>query len=118
MINIITSSRYKVDRTQIRNQVIALLAKNSLPETESVNVVFVGKNKMRSIAGTYKNEDVALPVLSFLYREGGDAELFGEIVLCYPQVVLLAAERNKRVNDMIAFLIDHGFDNLIKELRA
>ena len=83
----------------------------------SVNIVFVGKNKMRSIASTYKHEDIALPVLAFPYRndvEMNDEPLLGEIFLCYPQIVLLAAERNKRLDALIEELIIHGMKNLIK----
>jgi rRNA maturation RNase YbeY len=82
----------------------------------SVTIVFVGKNKMRSIASTYKHEDVALPVLAFPYRNDTDMEepLLGEIFLCYPQVVLLAVERNKRLDALIDELIIHGLNNLLK----
>jgi len=82
----------------------------------SLTIVFVGKNKMRSIASTYKHEDIALPVLAFPYRTDmtmGEP-LLGEIFLCYPQVVLLAAERNKRLDALIDELIVHAIKNLLK----
>ena len=110
MLRIITSSRYLVDRKRIRNCVEKMNA------AQSVNIIFVGKNKMRSIASTYKHEDVALPVLAFPYRNDEHMEepLLGEIFLCYPQVVLLAAERNKRLDVLIDELIVHGMQNLLK----
>jgi len=76
----------------------------------------VGKSKMRSISSTYKHEDVALPVLAFPYRndENIDEPLLGEIFLCYPQIVLLAVERNKRLDILIDELIVHGIKNLLK----
>jgi len=82
----------------------------------SVTIVFVGKNKMKSIASTYKNENIALPVLAFPYRTDKTMEepLLGEVFLCYPQVVLLAAERNKRLDALIDELIIHGIKNLLK----
>jgi len=116
MIRIITSTRYLIDRTRVR-----LLAEKTMRELNSdssfsLNIVFIGKNKMRSIASTYKHEDVALPVLAFPYRddEGLDEPLLGEVFLCYPQVVLLAAERNKRLDPMIDELLIHGIKNLLK----
>jgi rRNA maturation RNase YbeY len=116
MIQIVTSSRYKINRRRIRKHLEGLFLKNELPEEIEVNCVFIGKNKMRDIAETYKKEDVALPVLSFSYRNNPahSGNLLGEIFLCYPQIVLLAAERNKRVEDMIDAMITHGFDNLLK----
>ena len=41
--------------------------------------------------------------------------LLGEVFICFPQAVLLAAERNKRVNDILTWLIEHGLDNLISK---
>jgi ssRNA-specific RNase YbeY (16S rRNA maturation enzyme) len=39
--------------------------------------------------------------------------LLGEIFICHPQAVLLAAEKNKRVDDMMTFLLHHAIDNLL-----
>ena len=116
MLHIITSSRYLIDRKRIRVCVKKIFSDFRVDPDLSVNIVFVGKNKMRSIASTYKHEDVALPVLAFPYRNDTDTgePLLGEIFLCYPQVVLLAAERNKRLDALIDELIVHGMKNLIK----
>lgn len=116
MVQIITSSRYLVDRKRIRVCVEKTFTDLQTDSALSVNIVFVGKNKMRSIASTYKHEDVALPVLAFPYRTDDTMgePLLGEIFLCYPQVVLLAAERNKRLDALIDELIIHGINNLLK----
>lgn len=86
-----------------------------VPYETALNVVFVGKRKMREIANTYKNEDVALPVLSFAYKEqvGEQENLLGEVIICYPQAVLLAAERGKAVDQMLNALIVHGIENIM-----
>lgn len=73
---------------------------------------------MRAIAREYKHENVALPVLAFPYKDktAHDTEqpLLGEIFICYPQAVLLAAEKDKTVQSMIESLTDHGIQNLLK----
>jgi ssRNA-specific RNase YbeY (16S rRNA maturation enzyme) len=46
---------------------------------------------------------------------GENSRLLGEIFICYPQAVLLAAERNKRVDDIMKFLLEHAIDNLFKK---
>ena len=70
---------------------------------------------MKEISSSYKNEDVALPVLAFPYKEEkGEDKLLGEIFICYPQAVLLAAQKNKKVDVTILQLIEHGVTNLIK----
>lgn len=117
MIHIITSSRYRINRKRIIANGGELLKKLGVADDMHLNCIFVGKTKMRSIASRYKKEKVALPVLSFSYKDEpvrGD-RLLGEIFLCYPQVVLLAAERNKKVEDMIDAMIRHGVENLLKD---
>lgn len=116
MINIVTSSRYKINRQKIKLFVAGIFEKGQLASQYSLNVVFVGKNKMKSLTEKYKNERETLPVLSFPYNEKtGDEEiLLGEVVICFPLVILLAAERNKRVDEMINELVKHGVENLFK----
>lgn len=116
MINIISSSRYKMDRSGLKKQISDYLLTNGVDDTIVVNLVFVGRNKMKQLAITYKKESEALPVLSFSYRDtGADGEqLLGEVVICYPQAVLLAAERNRKVQETIVNLIKHGIDNLLR----
>lgn len=114
-VHIVTSSRYKVNRTQVRDFVVAMLATAKVSHVYQVNCVFVGKTKMKQVALTYKKENVALPVLSFSYAKDKTKglNLLGEIFLCYPQIILLAAERNKRVEEMILAMVKHGVQNLI-----
>lgn len=137
MLNIITSSRFKINRKLIIKFVSDLLVKYEIPPNAALNIIFIGRKKMKSIAAKYKNENVALPVLSFSYLNNqvktseveedpelaeGDGKtsevkqekVFGEIFICYPQAVLLAAEREKKVDDIILFLIKHGIDNILK----
>ncbi len=110
MINIISSSRYKVNRANLKKAATDSISASSLRPDITVNLVFVGRNKMRDLANSYKKEDVALPVLTFAYPN----ENTGEIIICYPQAVLLAAERNRKVETMIVELIKHGVNNLTK----
>jgi rRNA maturation RNase YbeY len=117
MITIVSSSRYKINRTRIKGKGESFLLTHELdPVKTNVTIAFVGKNKMRRVSSDYKNEDVALPVLSFSYNETQeDSTLFlGEILICFPQAILLAAERNKKADDMLDSLIEHGLENLLK----
>jgi len=116
MINIISSSRYKINRKRIKVFVQEVFEKEQIDQNYSLNVVFVGKNKMKVFTEKYKNEKETLPVLSFKYDEDiGEKEvLLGEVIICFPLVILLAAERNKRVDEMINELVKHGIKNLIK----
>ena len=68
MINVVTSSRYTIDRKKIRQLVNEYLTQKSISNEYVLNVVFVGKNKMKTVTATYKHENHALPVLSFPYK--------------------------------------------------
>lgn len=115
MINIVSSSRYRINRKKIKEKADQLFSHYGIPAVDILNIVFFGKNKMRKIAQTYKSENVALPVLSFSYLNHRDAETpLGEICICYPQAVLLAAEREKTVDKIILQLVEHGFEHILK----
>ncbi|MBI2051750.1 rRNA maturation RNAse YbeY [Candidatus Roizmanbacteria bacterium] len=114
MIQIVAPSRYKIDKKILKKSLSQLLLEYGLSDTHLVNVIFVGKNKMKSIAETYSRQEVAHPVLSFPYNDQVNGKRFlGEIFICYPQAVLLAAEKEKRVNAIILKLIEHGLQNLL-----
>jgi ssRNA-specific RNase YbeY (16S rRNA maturation enzyme) len=125
MINIISSSRYKVNKKHLKTVMSDFLVEKKLSSDWIVNIIFVGKTKMKSITETYKHEKETLPVLSFpINSEVKEAnektleviseKLLGEVFICYPLSVLLAAERNKRVEFVIDDLVKHGVNNLIK----
>lgn len=116
MIHIVGSSRYCLHKKEITQIVSDIMVHFQIPLERSLNIIFVGKRKMLEIATKYKKEKEALPVLSFVYDENRtEDKLLGEVFLCYPQVVLLAAERNKRVGEMIKQLLVHGIQNLIAD---
>ncbi len=118
MINLICSSRYRINRQQIKKTANELLTQNGVGGNITVNIIFVGRNKMKDVSLKYKSENVALPVLSFSYDDKtppADREnLLGEVLICYPQAVIMAAQRNKRVEETITYLLKHGIENLIK----
>lgn len=138
MVKVHSGTRHKIDKKLILQETEAILVRKEL-SNYLVNIIFVGKRKMLEIANTYKHENVALPVLSFTYKEDviasdersnppesaasplaprNDNELeenlLGEIFICYPQAILLAAEREKSVDKTLMQLIEHGIENLIK----
>lgn len=115
MIQIVSTSRYKLNRKHLRTSVANLLLGKGINPNHSLNVIFVGKKKMKEISASYKHENIALPVLAFPYKEQVEEEkLLGEIFICYPQAVLLAAQKNKKVDVTILQLIEHGITNLMK----
>ncbi len=118
MVNLILPSRYKIDRNLTREVIGKYLEQKGYTEEAVLNVIFVGKNKMKTISAKYKQEDVAIPVLSFSYKNDANSsngeKLLGEIFIFYPKAVLLASHRNKKVDLTILDLIKHGIENILK----
>ncbi|GIW62565.1 MAG: hypothetical protein KatS3mg090_0391 [Patescibacteria group bacterium] len=115
-VNIICSSRYKINRKFLKETLSESLSKIGI-NTGVVNLTIVGKTKMKQLSQAYKNENVALPILTFPYFQQQDQEyLIAEIVICYPQAILLAAERNKTVDNLFKSLIEHSVQTLNQQL--
>lgn len=126
MINFFSRSNYKLNRKIVAEKISSYLKKYGFTDKDSLNVIFIGRRKMREIAKKYKKEDSAFPILSFshLWQNNNiktqnfpslptDERLIGEIFICYPQAVLLAAEREREVDTIIIELIKHGIENII-----
>lgn len=96
MVNVISPSRYKINKKLIKESF-----KN---QNHDLNIIFVGKIKIKEISKKYLNDEIIHPVLSFFYPENNLIEIF----ICYPQLVLLAAQKNKKIDQMAIQLIDHG----------
>lgn len=96
MINIISSGRYKINRKLIRE--------TFRQENHNLNIIFVGRIKIKQISKKYLKDEIIHPILSFFYSENNLIEIF----ICYPQIILLAAEKNKKIDQMIIQLIHHG----------
>lgn len=121
MIKIVRPSRYSIDKKLLIQKLTEKLKRAHIPSEYDVNVILVGTRKMRHLAQSYKHTDKTYPVLAFNYTDNKVSEpntthkeMLGEIVICYPQAVLLAFERGKSVDDIILYLTEHGVDNLIK----
>lgn len=117
MLNLVCPTRYGVNKKSLRDGVEQMYKEKQINPARTLNIVFIGTRKMREIASTYKHEDEPLPVLAFPYQDidiEGE-QLLGEIFLCYPMVVLLAAERNRKVDDMVLKLVEHGLNNILAD---
>jgi rRNA maturation RNase YbeY len=123
MLNIYFSSdsRYKVDRKFVVEYLQKIWKHKELP-SGILSVIFVGSRKARELAKKYINDDHEHPVLTFPlvtherhFDDHLEGTLLGEIVICYPQVTLFAAEHDKEINKVIAQFLDHAVSILSQE---
>ena len=127
-----TDTRYPVNRKLIKRAVGDVLAKNNVHAAE-VSVAVVGERKMRELVKNYLHDDEPCEVLAFpledvmssgqrrqgsVNRQGfvnpPDGVLrLGDLVLCWPQVLLSASRNDKLVDDEVYFLTGHGVLHLL-----
>ena len=115
-------SRYKVDRRFVLSYIQKSWLEREMP-SGVLSVAFVGSRKGRQLAKEYLKDDIEHPVITFplVTREGhfevqNDETLLGEIVICYPQVALYAADKNREINKIIEQFLDHAISVLKQNL--
>lgn len=116
---ITSESRFPVNRKALRQTVEQFLAEQKIKSEIEVSLVIVGDRKMRDLNSKYRQLEETTPVLTFAQEEGTafvsppDKVLrLGDIVISYPQAVLMAARENKLVDQKIGELVQHGLKNL------
>ncbi|MBI3955909.1 rRNA maturation RNase YbeY [Candidatus Gottesmanbacteria bacterium] len=119
-----TETHYPVNRKKVRDAITAVLAKK-IHRNAEVSIAIIGDRRMRDLNRTYRKLDATTDVLSFplsdpAYTKGqsfvdapDDILRLGDIIVSYPQAVATAAEENKLVDDVIAFLALHGLNHLL-----
>lgn len=115
-----TESRFPVNRKLIKGVVEKFLSEQKIKSEVEVSILVVGDRKMRELNKIYRGLKESTPVLSFSLGEGKpfvnppDGILrLGDIVISYPQMVTLAANENKLIDQKIGELIRHGLANLL-----
>lgn len=117
-----SDSRYHVDRRLVRAYVQETWTHRQLPDGV-LSIAFVGGRKARLLSKEYMKDDQEHPVLTFpfvtheqTFPDDVERErLLGEIVVCYPQVTLYAAEQDKEINKVITQFLDHAISILAQE---
>lgn len=116
---IFVESRYKINRKQIKQTVLAVLNKNQIKSPVEVSIAIVGDRKMRELSRKYKGEDKTRSILSFSQSEGQEIVTvnnvlrLGDIVLSFPQVINDAVKDEMLVDDKVDELIEHGLMHLL-----
>ncbi len=114
-----SESRFLINRESLRKEVEKFLVEKKIKNQIEVSLSIVGDRKMRALNKKYRQHDHTTPVLTFSLEEGKpfvtppDRVLrIGDIIISYPQAVLLAGAENKLVDQKIGELVYHGLSNL------
>ena len=119
-----TDTRYPVNRKIIRQAVSDIILKNKVKSDTEVSVAVVGERKMKVLSYKYLKDGRSHEVLAFALEDPSYARdgflkapdeilRLGDVVLCWPQVLALAAKDDVMVDDEIYFLTSHGVLHLL-----
>lgn len=121
-----SDTRYPVNRKIIRKAAADTLSRNSLGNIRAeISVAVVGERKMRELCRKYLSDNRIHEVLSFPFEDSftksdkgfinvpDDILRLGEIVLCWPQVLLAAARDDVMVDDEVYQLVAHSVEHLM-----
>ncbi len=114
-------SRYKVNRTKIKEAIHEVLDAKNITSKCEVSLAFVGDRKMHALNLKFRNLDKTTNILSFPLGEGEQTPLpsgvirLGDIVISYPQIIKEAARDEMMVDDKINELVQHGLLHLLGE---
>ena len=116
-------SRYPLNRLAIKKMVEDFLKKQKIKGRVEVSLAVVGDRKMRELNLKYRQINEVTSVLAFPQEVCGRQNEFinppdkvlrlGDIVVSYPQAVMLAVQENKLVGQKIEDLVEHGLRNLL-----
>ena len=121
-----TDTRYPVNRKIIRRAVFDTLSKYKAGESDTeVSVAVVGIRKMDKLTSDFKKDAKVHEVLSFPFEDVDSASgsgfisvpdgvlRLGDIILCWPQVLLAAARDGVMVDDEVYLLVSHSVEHLL-----
>lgn len=119
-----TESRYPVNRKAIRKGINDVLKAEGLANLDAQVSVFVcGFRKMKTLSDQHFADGKVHEVISFPFENSKTSETFvnspnevsmlGDIIVSWPEIVRLAGENNRMVDDELAFLVGHGFEHLL-----
>ena len=137
---IATDTRYQVNRKIIRAAVEDTFKKYKIENADfEVSVAVVGARKMKQLTDNYAGDGAKHQILTFALEQGerppkvlsaavqdsreqspthgfvnpaGEALNLGDIVLCWPEVLVEASQDEMMVDDKIYELVCHGVEHL------
>lgn len=108
--------RYPLDLKSIRQKAKDILASANVGQETELSILFVGKRKAQQLNETFRKMKYTPEVLAFPMGEKGPDGLLrlGDVVICFPLAREQARKRERMVGEIIAELLEHGINNLLK----
>lgn len=117
MIDVLVSkqSNYPVSTAKVKIFLKEFFKERGITSEAEVSVALVGQKKMMGIGNKYLKDNKLHNVLSFTEDEvDKDFKMppgklyLGEIIVCFPKALAEAKDEEKRTEDKVIELIEHG----------
>lgn len=119
-----TDTRYPVNRKIIRRAIIDKVSESKISSDVELSVSVVGERAMRALCRKYMDDNNLHDVLSFpfmdLSKKGEGFVSYpdrvlrlGDVIICWPQLLISAAKDDKLVDDEVYFLTGHAVEHLL-----
>ncbi|MDP2632948.1 MAG: rRNA maturation RNase YbeY [Candidatus Curtissbacteria bacterium] len=111
-----STNKYPKDQKTIKKSITETLIKNRVGGNIEISVAIVGEVQMDLLSKKYLKDDLAHEVLSFPLEESESPDgvlRLGDIILCWPQVVLAAKRDGVKVEDEVYKLTAHSMEHLL-----
>jgi rRNA maturation RNase YbeY len=115
------TSNYPVNSPRIKRKVRNFLKKKGITSDAVISIAIIGKKRMIELSKKYMEDSSLHNVLSFteneinekfVYPPNGPIQL-GEVVVCYAKAFEEAKSENKRIEEKVTELIEHGILHLL-----
>ncbi|HEX7017351.1 MAG TPA: rRNA maturation RNase YbeY [Patescibacteria group bacterium] len=121
-VNVYIGSRYPVNRKLLRSVARQVLTDHGI-DTAQVDISVVGVRKIKELNESKLKHEGKTDVLSFPQHEKNQLDDFplpqgfgphlGDVVISFPEAVKTARRYGKRVDDQLAFYLQHGLMHLL-----
>ncbi len=108
-INIVNQYEYQFDEIEI-NGYVKYLEVCMKQLGKELSIVFVSNDKIQELNQEFRNINKVTDVLTFV---DGQQNYLGDIIICYPQMLIQAKEYNHSIKRELLFLITHGYLHLL-----
>lgn len=121
-VNVYIGSRYPVNRKVLREVARQTLREHGI-EMAQVDISVVGSRKIKELNESRLKHEGKTDVLSFPQHERNQLDDFplpeglgphlGDVVVSFPEAIKMAKRYGKRVDEQLAFYVQHGLMHLM-----
>jgi len=110
-------TKFKINRAGLKKIIVAFAHRQALNQSRYFSLAFVSGAEMKRLNQTWRGQNKITDVLSFAESDVQedfltDDDFWGEIIICYPQLIRQAKEFGVSLKEELARVLIHGLAHL------